>query len=104
MPEQNRWTVVLYRQAPYISKFLFMSVTRLSRRFLSIVSHSSIHILQVGLVNYFIAAIGLSFVTTLNVIHLCKSVRGLVYLKCCSKWAANESYFCPFFEKTLDIR
>ena len=47
----NQWKVVLGQQAPYISKFLFISVTHLSRRFLRIIKHSSIHRLQLGFVN-----------------------------------------------------
>ena len=68
----------------------------LSRSFLRIVRRSSIHRLQLGFVNVFIAPIGFSCFTNLNVMYLRKSVRGVLVLKCCSKWAANKSDFCPF--------
>ena len=99
MLSQNLWKVVLYRKAPYISKFLFISVTHLPRRFLRIVRRSSIHRLQLGFVTVFIAPIGLSSFTTLNVVHLRRSVREVADLKCCSKWAANDYYFCPFLRR-----
>ena len=88
---QNLWKQVLCRQAPYISEFLFMIVMRLPRSFLRILRRSSIHILQLGFVNVFIAPIGFRCFTTLNVMYLRKSVRDVVVLKFCSKWAANES-------------
>ena len=64
MLRQNRWKFVLCRKAPYISEFLFMIVTRFSRSFLRIVRRFSIHILQLGFVNVFIAPIGFSCFTT----------------------------------------
>ena len=44
----------LCQQTSYISEFMFISVTYLSRRFLIIVNHYSIHRLQLGVVNYLI--------------------------------------------------
>ena len=93
------WKHVLCRQAPYISEFLFMIVTRLSRIFLRIARRSSIHRLQLGFVNVFIAPIWFICFTTLNVMYLRKSVRDVVVLKCCSKLAANESDFCRFLSR-----
>ena len=90
---------VLCRQAPFIFDFLFIIVTRFSHIFLRIVNRSSIHWLQFGFVDVFIVPIGCSCFTTLNVIYLHKSVRGVVELKCCSEWAANESDFCPLFSR-----
>ena len=46
--------------------------------------------LQLGFINILIVTIGLISFNILNVMHLCKSVRDVVYLKCRSKWAANE--------------
>ena len=54
---------------------------------------SSIHRLQLGFVNVFIASIGFCSFTTLNVMYLRRSVRDVVVLKCCLKWTANESDF-----------
>ena len=54
-------------------------------------------------VNVFIAPIGFSYFTTLNVIYLHRSVRDVVVLKCCTKWAANESNFFSVLEQTLQI-
>ena len=76
-----------------------MIVTRLSRSFLKIIRRSSIHRLQLGFVNVFIAPIEFNCFTTLNVMYLRKSVCGVVVLKCCSKWAANESNICPFLSR-----
>ena len=98
------WKQVLCWQAPYISEFLFIIVTRLSRSFLRIVRRSSIHRLQLGFLNVFIAPIGFICFTTLNVMYLRKSLRDLVLLKCCSKWAANECNFCPFLRLQYKIR
>ena len=92
----NQWKVVLWQQAPYISEFLFLIVTRLSRSFLRIVKPSSIHMLQFDLVNIFIVSIGFICFTTLNVTHLRRSVRDVVAIECSPKWAANESDFCLF--------
>ena len=78
---------------------MFIIVTRLSHTFLRIVTHYSIHRLQFGLVNVFIAPIGFSCFTTLNIIYLRRYVRGVVTLKCCSKWSENESDFCPFLSR-----
>ena len=64
-----------------------------------IVKRSCIHKLQLGFVNVFIAPIVFSCFSTLNVIHLRCSVRNVVLLKCCTKWAANESDFCPFLRR-----
>ena len=61
------------------------------RVFFRVVKRSCIHKLQLGFVNVFIAPIGFSCFSTLNVIHLRSSVRDVVLLKCCTKWAANES-------------
>ena len=83
MPRKNGWKVVLCRKAPYISEDFFISVTCLSHRFLRIVKFSSIHRLKLGFVNDFIGPIGLSCFATLNIMHLCKSMRDVVYLKCC---------------------
>ena len=96
---QNLWKQVLCWQAPYISQFLFMIVTRLSRSFLRIIKCSSIHRLQLGFVNFFIAPIRFSCLTTLNVMYLRNSVRDVVVLMCCLKWAANESDFFPFLSR-----
>ena len=71
----------------------------LSRRFLRTDKHSSMHRLQLGFVNVFIAPIGLICFTTLNVMHLRRSVQGVVDLNYCSKRSANESYFCPFLRR-----
>ena len=76
-----------------------MSVMRLSRSFLKIINHPSIHRLQLGFVNDFIAPIELICVTNLNVINLRRFMRDILDLKWCSKWAANESYFCPFLRR-----
>ena len=76
-----------------------MIVTRLSCRFLRIVKCSSINRLQLGFVNVVIAAIRFSYFTTLNVIYLRRPVRDAVVLKCCPKWAANESDFCLFLSR-----
>ena len=37
----------------------------------------------------------------MNVIYLSRSVRVVVVLKCCKKWAANESDFCISIEKII---
>ena len=53
-----------------------------------IVRRSFIHRLHLVLVVFFVAPIGMVCFTTLNGMHLCRSVHNLVYLKCCLKWAA----------------
>ena len=58
---------------------------------LRINKRSSIHRLQFGFISVFIAPIGFSCFTTLNVIYLRRYVGDVVELKYCSKWAANES-------------
>ena len=88
--------VVFCWQAQYINNFLFMTVNNLFRSFLRIIIRSSVHRLQLGFVNVFDAPIVFRCFTTFNVIYLCISVREVVALKCCSKWAANESDFCLF--------
>ena len=60
---------------------------------------TTIHKVQVGFVNVSIAPIGFRCFTNLNDIHLHRSVHDVVELKCCSKWAANESDFCPFLRR-----
>ena len=104
MLRQNLWKHVLCRQALYISEFLFIIMTCLSHSFLRIVKRSSIHWLKLNLLNIFIAPIGLSCFTTLNVMYLRKSVRDVVVLKCCSKWAANGSDFCPFLSSRRRLK
>ena len=99
MLSKNWWKQVLCRQAPYISEFLFMIVTRLSRIFLSIVRRSSIHRLQLGFVNAFIVPIGFGCFTTLNVMYLRKSVRDVVVLKCCLKCHMFTWCFVRFFDE-----
>ena len=74
-------------------------MTHLSRSFLRIVKHSSIHRLQFDLVNVFIVTIGFICFTTLNVINLRRYLHGVVELKCCSKWSENESDFCPLLSR-----
>ena len=74
-------------------------MTHLSLRFFSIVKRSSIHKLHLGFVNFYIAPIGLIYLTTLSDMHLRRSVHDVVYLKCCSKWAANESDFFQFLKR-----
>ena len=76
---------------------MFISVTRLSRSVLRIIKISSVYRLQSYFVNNFIVPIGLIWFTTSNVIHLLKYMRGIVYLKCCSKWAVDVSDFCLIF-------
>ena len=97
---QNWWKVIFCWQASYISKFLFIIVTRLSRSFLRIVKRYSIHRLQFGFINTFIVPIRFICFTTLNVIFLRRSVRSIVELKYCSKWAANESDFCLLLSRS----
>ena len=63
---ENQQKVVLCRKEPYIFEFLFITVTRLSRIFLRIVKRYSIHRLQLGFVNVFIAPIRFSYFTTLT--------------------------------------
>ena len=99
MLRENWWQFVLWQHVPYISKFLFISVMHLSRNFLRIFKHYSIHRLKLGFLNYIIAPIWLIWFTTLNVAHLCKSVRDVVDLKCCYKWETKESDFCPFLRR-----
>ena len=60
------------------------------------VEGSYIHRLQVGFIIVFIVPVGFSYFTTLNVMYLRRSVHDIVALKCCSKWAANESEFFLF--------
>ena len=98
MLRQNQWKVVLFREAPYISEFLFITMTRLSHLYFRVVKRSSIHKLQLGFVNVYIAPIGFSCFTTLNIMYFCRSVCDVVELSCCSTWAANESGFCLFLE------
>ena len=102
MLRKNLWKVFFCQQVLYISKILFISVTRLSHRVLSRVKRSFIHRLKLGSGNDFNDTIGLRYFTTWNVIQLRKSVRDIVYLKCCLKWVANKSDF-PRFEKILEI-
>ena len=98
---------LLFHQAPYTSNFFHkcdIFVTFIFRA----VKHYSIHILQLGFVNDFIDptidTIILNWLTSLNVLHVCRSVHEVVYLKCFSSWAANEYYFYPFIRTcwTLD--
>ena len=96
---KNWWKFVLCQEAPEIFDPFFIKVTRLWRRFSRINKHSSINKLQLGFVNDFIAPIILRSFTTLKVIHLRKSMSDVVDLKCCSKWSANESDFCPFLRR-----
>ena len=96
--------IFLCRQALYISKFLFIIVTCLSRSILRINKHSSIHTLQLGFVNISISPIGFRCFTTLNFMYLCRSIRDVVALTCCSKWAANYYGFCLFLEGVGDQR
>ena len=35
----------------------------------------------------------------LNIMHFCTFLLDVVYLKFCSEWAANESYFCQFLRR-----
>ena len=72
-----------------------MIVTRLSCIFLRIVKRSSKHRFQLGFGNVLIAPIGFICFTYLNVIYLRRSVRDVVVLKVCPKWAENESNLCP---------
>ena len=81
-----------------------MDMTRLSRSFVWIVKLPSVHRLQLGFVNDFIAPIGFSCFTNLNVMHLRGSVRDVIALKSCSKWAENESDSYPFLEGVGDRR
>ena len=67
-----------------------------------IVKSYSIHILQLGFINDCISPIGLIKSTILNVMHLRKSVCGVVDLKCFPKWAENDSDIVRF-DETLDI-
>ena len=60
------------------------------------------HRLQLSFVNFFIAPIGFRCFPTLNVIYLRIYVRDVVVLKCCSKWAANESYFSHSWVDVVD--
>ena len=96
MIRKNWRKVVFLRQAQYISKLLFRILTFLSHRCFRIIKLPSLKILQLVFVNYFISPIGTIWFTTLNFMHLRKYVRSVVDLKCCLKWAANESDFCPF--------
>ena len=50
---KNLWNFILCWQAPYISGFIFMSVTHLSHRFLMIVNHSYIHIFAISFREWF---------------------------------------------------
>ena len=78
---------------------MFIIATSLSRSFLRIVKHSSIHRLQFDFVNIFIGPISFSSFNTLDVIYLRRYVRDVVVLKCCTKWAENESDFYPFLSR-----
>ena len=78
---------------------MFITVTRFSCSIFRIVKRSCIHKLQLGFVNVFIAPIVFISFSTLNVIHLRSSVCDVVLLKCCTKWAANESDFCQFLSR-----
>ena len=102
MLRKNISKVVSCYWDPYISELLFITVTRLSHSFFGIVKRSSIHRFQLVFVIFFIAPIGLICFTTLNAIHFVRSVRDVVYLNCCSRWAENESFFL-ICEKTLEI-
>ena len=97
MIRKNRWKVVLFWQALYINKLLFITVTRLSRSLLKTVKRSSIHRLQLGFIKVFFASVGFGYLTTLNVIYLRRFLHDVVALKCCLKWAANESGFFLFW-------
>ena len=70
---KNRRKVIFFRKDLYISDFLFITVTRLSCSCFRIIKHSSILRLQLGFINCFIAPIGFSCFTTLNVIYLRRS-------------------------------
>ena len=96
---ENGWKVVLCGQALYISKLMIMGVTRSSCTFLRVVKKLSIHRLQLGFVNSFIAEIRLIFFTNLNVKKFCKFLCDIVSLKRCSKWASNEPDFCPLLRR-----
>ena len=74
---KNQWKVKLGWQALHAYKFLFIRMTPLSRDFLMIVKHSSIHRLQLGFI-IIVSPIGLSRFTTFNGIHIRSSVCGLV--------------------------
>ena len=78
---------------------MFITVTHFSRSFFRIIKRSYIHRLQLGFVNVFIAPIGFICFNNLNVIHFRRSVRAVELSKCCTKWAANESDFCPFLSR-----
>ena len=95
---KNIRKIILCQNAPCISEFSFISVTRLSHIIWRNFKRSFIHRLELGLVNISIYPIRLRCFATLNVMHLRRSVHDVVDLKWCSKWAANESYFCPFLE------
>ena len=99
MIRQNQRKVVLFQQVPYICELLFIILTRLSCRFFRIVKYSSIHRLQLGLVNVFIAKIGLNFFTNLNVMHLRRYVLNIIDSKWCLKRAANEFDFFLFLRR-----
>ena len=49
--------------------------------------------------NNFMDPIRLICFNTSSVINLRRSMCIVVYLKCCSKWDANESDFCPFLRR-----
>ena len=63
-------------------EFLFITMTCFSRSLLRTVKCSSIHRLQLGFINFFIAPIGFNYFTALNFIYLHISIRDLVVLEC----------------------
>ena len=65
---------------------------------LRIVKRYSLHRLELGFINIFITKNGLSCFTTLNVMHLHRSMRDAVDLKCSVKWATDESEVCTFLK------
>ena len=101
--QKNGRKVVLCRQAPYISIFLFITLTHLLHIFLKIFKRYFIHKLQLYFVNVFIQPIELSCFTSLNYMHSCMSVSDTVDLKYCLEQAANDSDFLSTFDKLQDI-
>ena len=55
--------------------------------------------LQLGFIDFSIAPIKFRCFTNLNEIYLRRSVSDVEVLKCCTKWAANESDFCPLLSR-----
>ena len=83
-----------------MSEFIFITVSRLSCRFLRIVRRSSIHRLKFGFVKIFFTPIGFICFTTLNAIYLRRYVRDVVELKCILKWVGKWVRFLAVLEQT----